>query len=140
MLWNDAMDAVLRQGWRDGHTTPQIATMIFRKGGVSVSEGAVRGRRSQLGLPPRGHLELSIAGKHKPNARPGPPRRAIIRQEMAPESVGLPWSERTFDQCAYPLTEGGGDMLACGLPIGGGARRPYCPFHLALTRQSPRAR
>jgi hypothetical protein len=123
------MDKALQAAWYRGLSTPQIALLI----GQGVTASAVRYRRAQLGLKPRGSEAKAFSGKHKACPSTVKPRAAMPLLKLGPQSDPKPWLDRAFRDCAFPVGQDGDDMIVCGGPIPPGARRPYCLHHLALT-------
>jgi hypothetical protein len=123
------MDTTLTAAWCKGLSAPQIAVLI---GGVSA--GAVRKRRMKLGLRPRTGEELAFIGRHKappsviPPSAPMPPLN-----KLGPDSAPKPWAAREWRECAFAVGEDSEGLIACCGPVAQAARRPYCPFHQALT-------
>ena len=128
MIWTPAMDATLTAGWTNGLSSFQIASLI----GSPITASAVRGRRVDLSLPPRGNATLEWAGRLKA-------ARAVDKPLNLPSGGHVPlaepksFAERGRWECAFILAEDRDGMLACCGPVRPGARRPYCDFHLDLT-------
>lgn len=128
MIWTTDMDATLVSGWNEGLSSFEIAGLI----GSPITASAVRGRRADIGLPPRTHETLVLAGLVK-----GGWLRQAVQPLPSSERVPLckpkPFAERERFECAFIIAEDRETTLACCAPIQPGARRPYCDFHLTLT-------
>jgi hypothetical protein len=128
MIWTEDMDAVLIAGWNEGLSSFQIAAVV---GGISAS--AVRGRRIDLSLPPRGVATLVFAGRFKSAYQPPASKAVPVCVNLGPLSEPRPFIDREAGQCAFVVSDGRDEVMACCAPIPAGARRPYCLFHQALT-------
>jgi hypothetical protein len=133
--WTDDKVEALKSGWRSGLTSREIGR------GIGISDGAVRGKRSHLGLPSRsdaaGHELLREGGRRHRSARPAAPKGAALAERMGPlaGSTPRPWTQRRFGECCFPVGGAGDATLSCCLPTlrGGGL---YCAGHLRILRGS----
>jgi GcrA cell cycle regulator len=65
--------------------------------------------------------------------------RAAIREAAFQPLLGttpLPYTERAFNQCSWPVGGEGADTLCCGAPI---AERSWCKAHLTMGTQPIKA-
>lgn len=133
MNWTDDKVEALKSGWRSGLTSREIGRRI------GASDGAVRGKRSHLGLPARagdaGREALREGGRRHRSARPAAPKGAALADRMGPlcGSTPRPWLQRRFGECCFPVSGSGSDTLSCCLPTAhsGGL---YCAGHLTILR------
>lgn len=135
MIWTDEKIATLTAKWLEGVTSPEIAAL------VGASEGAVRGKRSHLGLPSRaGEAAIEAfkaAGRARRSAKPAPPKAPPAKADLLgplPGSRPKPWLQRGIGECAFPVGGESFNTLSCCEPVG---RRgaDYCGPHELIRRR-----
>lgn len=142
--WTQDRTAILTKMWTEGCSASQIAHSL---GGVS--RNAVIGRAHRMGLERR---KPSFPAPRTPSPKhpftavkraPGPSPRVHVLAPPIPLAVdpvpetGKLFTERRFNQCAWPMTEPSENMMACCKPI---VRGSYCGEHAAraYTNSAPR--
>lgn len=130
-LWLEGKSAREISSLFVGCTRNSIIGYVFRhqlEHGMSVgtaraSNGKTVGRRQ-----PRSNNFAAINMTRRPRVQ-------AVRREAAfeplPGSSPIPWTERAFGQCAWPVGGEGADMLSCGFACG---QDVYCPDHVAIRR------
>lgn len=136
--------------WNDGMSSGQIFRIIGAQ-----SRSAVVGKVHRLRLagvemrrapPPRPPGTVITFTRRRDNRPSGPPKAPKVQAPPPPPppssdmSQALPWTERRFGQCAFPVAGEGADTLSCCQPVKDEA--PYCAFHCRIVYApvKPRAR
>jgi hypothetical protein len=149
-VWSPADIATTIRLWDAGKTGEEIAKQLSVKRTRSAVLGYVHrlrvaGQSFTRKTTPKGQ-RLRDKGERR-QARSmrvaAPPRPPKLRKEprVPPPPVDAsnakPWTERTFGECAFPISGEGADMLSCCTPTGG---KTYCRAHHALVYQAPEAK
>ncbi len=149
-LWHPRVARVLRRLWRRGCTASQIAGILNRHYGLTLTRNAVIGKLHRMGERRRPGQRaarasqrqasrlLQRAQRHRPEPRPAPAR--AMPTASAPEqehSAPAPASARRGitdimqlkpGMCRW-VDGGKGAWVWCGAPTGGGS---WCEYHRAI--------
>lgn len=150
--WTADRKALCVKLWQEGKSAREIANTL--KG---VSRNAVIGILHRMGMSqrpaPARLIRLSKAARPAKARVARPPRPAAPPKErrlriataaprltpIAPVLVDAtharPWMERTFGECAYPISGEGADTLSCCAPCGD---RGYCKAHRRIMFVKPK--
>jgi GcrA cell cycle regulator len=140
--WTDEQIERLKILWAEGRPASKCATILNREFGTGYSRNSVIGKvhRAKLMLRGRARPSAPKGAKPKMERTSSIPRVSltVIRAPRAPRAkpepaplvdatLARPWIERSFGQCAYPISGEGADTFSCCQPT----EATYCKAHAA---------
>jgi GcrA cell cycle regulator len=73
----------------------------------------------------------------QPPKPPKPRKEPRVPPPPVDASNAKPWTERTFGECAFPISGQGADTFSCCTPTGG---KTYCAAHASIMFAAPATR
>ena len=124
--WTQDMKLTIKELWEEGHFVSQIATLMKKKYGLSISKNAAVGAIHRLHLNPRSNPVNRIYEKKPPEKKPAqaPPKAAPAHKTFPQEIVRR-------DRCQWPLWKYERPThLYCGAKVNLGSS--YCQDHRSI--------
>lgn len=137
--WPPEMTDRLRQQHGAGLSASQSARVLNAEFGSVLTRNAVIGKTHRLGLKRETPRSPRMAAKREPKIRFARVLRVKedlrLKRIAPPEPASMtdvtcakPWLERTFGECAYPVSGVGADTWSCCAPTS----ERYCRAHARL--------